>query len=233
MSFIVKNTTFPGLLDLIAPHSCRSCKRTGEALCDRCKNNIITEFSNYCPNCKTYSPTDKCLKCKSLPPTFVIGSRSGLIGTLVHDFKYNSNRALVRPLAEIINSIIPQIDGNITIVPLPTINRHIRERGLDHTLLIAKHLAKIRGSHYHTSPIIIRAQNTVQVGSDRKTRIHQASLAYSINPKFTIDKNTTYLLFDDVWTTGASIKNATKILRKAGAKKIIIVILAVSQINQE
>ena len=227
----VKNTTFPSLLDLLAPHSCRGCGYIGKALCDRCKNNIILDHSNFCPNCKTPSLTGQCPKCKSLPPVFVIGNRSDLIGKLVHDYKYQSTRALSKPLAEILHHTLLTIGGPVTIVPLPTIHRHIRERGLDHTYLIAKHLAKFR--HYSVQKLLLRDRNTVQVGASRKDRLTQAKSAYQINSKVKVNPDTTYILFDDVWTTGASIKAGIKKLRQAGVQKIIVAILAVSRLEQD
>ena len=226
MSFIVNNTTFPSILDLVAPHSCRGCGAIGDILCERCKNNIILEHMNFCPNCKSHNPTGKCQKCKSLPPTFIVGGRNTIIGNLVHDFKYSSVQALSKPLAQIFHEILPIIDGEVEIIPLPTISHHIRERGLDHTLKIAKQLAKIR--HYQVSKILVRTNSSVQVGSDRKTRLAQAEKAYEISSKAKISQNTTYLLLDDVWTTGSSMKSAIKKLKQSGAKKIIVAILAVS-----
>lgn len=228
---IVKNTTFPSLLDLLAPHSCRGCGRTGHALCNRCKNDIILSHVNHCPNCKASSPTGQCQKCKSLPPIFTVGDRTDLINTLIHDFKYNSTHTLAKPLADILHNILPTFEGPTVIVPLPTIDRHIRERGLDHTYLIAKHLTKLR--HYQVQKLLIRYHDTVQVGADRKTRLTQAKSAYILNPKPTIDLDATYILFDDVWTTGASIKAAIKILQKAGIQKIVVAILAVSRLDQK
>ena len=226
MSFIVKNTTLPNLLDLIAPHSCRGCSRLGKVLCERCKNNIILCHQNFCPNCKAKTIDGKCKKCKNLPPTFVVSRRTGLIGELIHDFKYNSVRALSSPLADILDSILPKTPQNTIIVPLPTIHRHIRERGLDHTYLIAKKLGRIR--RCPVQKILIRHKNTVQVGADQKTRLAQAKSAYEISSKTQIDKTATYILLDDVWTTGASMKSAIKKLRNTGARKIIVVLLAVS-----
>ncbi len=91
----VKNTTFPSLLDLIAPHSCRGCGRIGEALCNRCKKYIISQRVNICPKCKAEitAKNGKCKDCKDLPPTFIIGERSGLLGDVIHDYKYESRRA--------------------------------------------------------------------------------------------------------------------------------------------
>ena len=228
---IVKNTTFPNLLDLLAPHSCRSCGYTGSVFCDRCKKYIILEHENYCPNCKSENPTGNCKNCPLLPPTFVVAKRDTTIGQLIHDLKYNSVRALAKPLAELLNETLPVIDGKVKIVPLPTINKHIRSRGLDHTYLIAKHLAKLRGKNYSVERLLLRSSNSVQVGSDKETRKAQARTAYALNEKLIINKTATYLLFDDVWTTGASMTASLKLLRSAGAKKIILSALAMSTLN--
>ena len=228
MSFIVKNTTFPNLLDLIAPHSCRGCGCLGEALCPRCKNYILAHHQNICPNCRQEKTNGFCKNCPSFPETFVLGLRTDLIDVLIHEYKYKSVRALAKPLAELLHSIIPPLEQGTIIVPLPTISRHIRERGLDHTALIAKHLAKLHCIKH--SPILLRNNNSIQVGADKATRLSQADSAYIINPKYNISPETTYVLFDDVWTTGASMMAAVKKLRKAGADKIVIALLGLSQI---
>ncbi|MBR3248614.1 ComF family protein [Candidatus Saccharibacteria bacterium] len=224
MPIIVKNTTFPGLFSLLAPHSCRGCGHLGEPLCDRCKNYIIKHNQNVCPICRSKNPTGLCSNCPNSPLTFVAGNRSDLIGDLIHDLKYDSVRSLARPLAEIMNSCLPPTKKSI-IIPLPTISRHIRERGFDHTYLIAKHLARLRPD-CHVSRLLVRAKNTVQVGSDSSTRKTQAASAYTLNPKAKIDPSATYIIFDDVWTTGASAQTACQLLQKAGTKNIILTILA-------
>ena len=232
MPNIVKNTTIPGLFDLIAPHSCRGCGRTGAILCDCCRNNIRKQYVNICPICKTKNPTGSCQNCHNLPPTFIIGNRNDLIGNLVHDYKYHSVRALAKPLAEILDQTLPSTNNLVIIIPLPTISKHIRERGFDHTLLLAKKLAKKR-PNYQVSKLLVRANNTMQVGSSRSERIAQTDQAYTIKNSIHLNPNTTYLLLDDVWTTGASMQSAIKKLRHAGAHKITLALLALSHIEQQ
>ena len=222
MSFIVKNTTFPGLLDLLAPHSCRGCGHINSILCNRCKNNIILDHLEHPPKLKLP---------KSFPPTFIVSDRAGLVNVLIHDFKYNSARALAMSFAEILHQILPPLPSSTIIVPLPTVQQHIHARGLDHTYLITKKLARLGGCRMER--LLIRNNNTVQVGSDRKTRLTQAKSAYLVNPDIKINPTATYLLFDDVWTTGASMKAAVKKLRQAGAKNIVVALLAVSRLEQK
>ena len=231
MDFIVKNTTILNPLDLLAPHSCRGCGQIGCVLCNRCKNYITECHQDLCPNCKSLTKSHHCNQCPDLPPTFIIGERTDLLGQIVHDYKYHSVRALSAPLAELMYYHLPSIDGPVSIVPLPTINRHIRQRGFDHTLLIAKRLSKLIGKHCQVEPIIERAANTTQVGTDRTTRLSQATHAYAIAPNVAINHDTTYLLLDDVWTTGASMRACIKKLQQAGASKIIVAILSLSRIN--
>ena len=209
MLFIVKNTTFPNLFDLLFPHSCMGCECLGSVLCECCKKNILQATKTK----------------KELSSIYAVGERSGLLGELIHDYKYHSIRALAKPLAELIDAALPQkLPKNCAIVPLPTATHHVRARGLDHTYLIGKNLSKIR--HMPLKRILIRNKNTVQVGSDRNTRLKQATSAYALNPKIKINKNTTYVLLDDVYTTGASIEAAKEILKAAGAQKIIAALLA-------
>ena len=226
MPNIVKNTTIIGLLDLIAPHSCRGCGRLGSILCDCCKNNIIKNTTNICPLCKTPKTTPTCPNCTNLPPIYIAGRKSELIGELIQDYKYHSIRAAARPLASILDQILPETTSSV-IVPLPTISRHIRERGFDHTHLITKQFAKLR-PHTEVQKLLIRAKDTIQVGADRSTRVTQASSAYTIAKNVIISPATTYILFDDVWTTGATMLSAVKKLQQAGAQNIIIAVLALS-----
>ncbi len=229
MSIIVKNTTLPNPLELLAPHSCRGCGRLGGPLCDRCKNYIINRETNICPICKTKTIHGKCRKHANFPTNYNLGERSELLDLLIHDYKYHSVRALSGILAELINDVLPKLPRDAVLVPLPTATHHIRERGFDHTFLISKKLARLQ--RIKVEPVLLREKNTVQVGADRKARISQAEQAYSINPKVTIDPEVTYILFDDIWTTGASMKTAIKKLRQAGASKIIVILLAISRLE--
>ena len=213
MLFIVKNTTFPSLLDLLFPHSCRGCGLTGEVLCERCKNNIIR-------NRKDFKKSNM----------YVVSRRNGLLDQLIQNYKYHSIRALARPLAELLDQVLPKnLPKDSVIVPLPTATHHVRSRGFDHTYLLAKNLGKVR--KFKVEKILVRNKNTVQVGADKKARLKQAKEAYSFNPKIKIKEDTTYILLDDVWTTGASITAAKKILQNAGAKNIKIALLAYSSLS--
>ena len=229
MPLFVKNTTIFNPLDWLAPHTCRGCGRTGEVLCSRCKKYISNYFFNICPVCKCQKSSGKCDHCHDFPECYCLGKREDVLSILIHDFKYQSTRTIGVTLAGLLCEHLPDFPKNSVIVPLPTSTSHIRERGFDHTFFIAKRIAK--NKHLKAKHLFIRTANTVQVGSDRATRLTQAEHAFTLNPKTRISPDTTYILFDDVWTTGASMNSAIKKLREAGAKRIIVTLLATSSLD--
>lgn len=110
------------------------------------------------------------------------------------------------------------------IVPLPTIRKHIRERGFDHIGKLARLLSN--NDNLYVSPILLRGNNTVQVGASQEERKKQAQTAYVARGG--IDSYANYLLLDDVWTTGSSMLAACEVLRACGCSRINVAVMAKS-----
>ena len=122
---------------------------------------------------------------------FCFARRAGAIKELINVYKFRSARCVSDVLAELMAEILPK---NCVIVPLPTIGRHVRERGFDHIALLAKKIAKLNGGE--VEELLERATDTVQVGTDSETRKKQAAKAYRF--RGSADPNVRYLLLDDV-----------------------------------
>ena len=115
-------------------------------------------------------------------------------------------------------------DANMKVVALPTIQKHIRQRGFDHMEKLAKCLA--RQNDLEIVRVLERGNNCVQVGASEEKRREQAKTAYVALTE--IDREANYLLIDDVWTTGSSMLAAAKTLREAGCKNLSIAVIAKS-----
>lgn len=196
------------IFNLLAPDYCYLCGRIGDSVCPECLKRLQKCCKNYNTWQNDFIGTDK--------------SSAPELAELIKQFKYNSVFSLAQPLAEVLASFLPdQLD--VVVVPAPTAPRHVRLRGLDHTKKLARRLAHLKGWRHQR--LLIRTSNSVQVGSDAKTRTRQANQAYRISPRAKIDASKIYLVIDDVTTTGASIAACRTALKKAGAQTVSTAVL--------
>ncbi len=218
MAFIVNITTNISVLDLVFPFSCRGCGHTGEILCGRCKKNLEKGFLD----AEKIRRNRGELRLGKIKELYAVGYREGVLRKLAVEYKYSARRAYAGVIAEIMAEVLPDFCGErVAVVPMPTIRRHIRERGFDHTERLAKKLARIKGWEF--LPIIKRVNRTTQVGKDEETRERQAAEAYQIFGEISKDKK--YVLVDDIWTTGATMRSGAEVLAKMGAEKIVGVVI--------
>lgn len=254
MGFDVKNTTKMRVLDVVLPYACRGCGRIGEPLCGCCKKYNMGSLrvldgeggSGEGDLEGDLGKSGKFEKSESEGDfvVYAVGRREGVLKKLIVEYKYQSRRGFSRTLAELLTGAVPDelarelVEKEAIVVPLPTISRHIRERGFDHTARLAKEFAKMTGLTF--APILRRVNKTVQVGTDEETRKKQAAEAYEVDGKLAeklMVRSSTkglraekarrpVLLIDDIWTTGASMRAARQKVLEAGFTEVYGVVLA-------
>ncbi len=209
------------LLSSISPHICKGCGAVGKPLCNSCYFDIINEKYLQCIACGEVAGSGSlCRDCREngvFDEFFCVGERAGILKRLVGDFKFNSERAAAKSIALVLDATLPHLTDNFTIVPIPTIAPHIRQRGFDHTKLVAKNVAKLRKVPAATS-LLERQSNSVQHGLSARDRRIAAQRAFAVAKNRRVPENV--ILFDDIYTTGATLTEAAKKLRAAGVKKI-------------
>lgn len=213
------------LLSLIAPHHCYGCSKTGSLLCENCKYNIISDSFNICIACgRLSSPlTGLCGQCNvGYERAWCVGERADELRQLIESYKFYRAQAAYKPLGALLHETLPDLPSSTIVVPVPTIPSHIRQRGYDHTLLVARSVAKQR--NLLVSPALQRRTFTKQVGADRALRIRQAQKAFRCTRR--LQEGVPYLLIDDVVTTGATLEYAARTLKKAGATVVWAAALA-------
>ena len=205
---------------MIFPCYCRECGKIGSAFCERCI------FNNIKINTPFFSREHK-----DFQMIFACGLRKEVLDSVIHEYKYFSRRQYARALATIIHRTLslfaPQ--EKFVLIPLPTISKHIRERGFDHIKRLCEEVSILTG--FPVCSALIRVNSTVQVGATESQRLEQAKGAYKINSKASLNVKSHYLLVDDVWTTGASMRAARGVLeaelKRLGTKKKDIKISAI------
>lgn len=203
---------FDKVLKFILPHHCCRCQKLGSALCQDCKNYIILQRKND-PKLTSWQNSSADLR--------VFGWRRGLLAKLVDNYKFHLERELAAPLAELLASLLTDLSGGIVVVSIPTTRLHNRQRGFDHMKLVGQALARLLGADYQA--VFTRQHQVSQRGLSRADRLKNAknslALALPVKPA------ATYIVIDDVFTTGATMLEATKLLQKAKAARVIAAVI--------
>ncbi len=210
------------ILSFAAPHHCSGCGISGSLLCDNCKYDITSEPFVACVACGKQAPNASglCGDCKvPYQRAWCVADRRDHLQRLIGNYKFTNAKAAYRPLADLIHTHLPELPSSTVIVPVPTVGSHIRQRGYDHMLLIARQLGRMR--HLPVDTSLRRITNTKQRAAGARQRTAQAKVAFSCSR--TLDPPLTYLLIDDVITTGATVKYAAQTLMDAGATTVWVV----------
>ena len=218
----VKNTILRQLSDVIAPHYCCSCGAIGAILCEYCKYDIISEPFSSCIACLGVARpgVQQCHGC-ILPyrAAWCVGERSAALKAMIDGYKFSRMRGCAEVLSGLLDETIPHL-SDITVVAVPTIAPHRRERGYGHAELLARKFARRRGLPY--AQPLYRLTNVTQHGATRAQRQKQAASTFASRP---IDGGR-YLLIDDVYTTGSTLSHATTCLLEAGADEVWVAVVS-------
>ena len=215
---------FDLLLQLFFPERCLLCRdiiapEKPAPLCSECENSY-QGLVNICPRCENFSRLD--LDCPCDRRETILCSISALHTyeadwrSLLHRLKYRRNRSLSRPLGSLLgNQLLTQANSGFDyVVPVPLHKKRERERGFNQSALIARHAAAALGADYFEFLVKVR-ETASQTAINRQDRLLNVRGAYKVVAP--IAKGATVLLVDDIYSTGSTLKEAAKELKKAGA----------------
>jgi ComF family protein len=234
------------LIDLILPRFCDSCQQLlppGGAVgfCEACWAMVRLITPPYCPRCGqpfrspvalTHSPDFHCGTCRRRPPPFdharAIAYYEGPLRQAIHLLKYRGKLSLQRRLLQLaiahFEVHFPGVSFDI-IIPIPLHQRRLMQREFNQAALMARGIA-----HHLTVPmreqVLVRTRWTrpqVELsGDERRANVRQA---FTIKDPAAI-QDRVVLLVDDVFTTGATLREAARTLKAAGARQVDVFALA-------
>ncbi|MCK9445590.1 ComF family protein [bacterium] len=209
--------------DLIFPKKCINCQKEGQYLCEDCLSLIEINPFNYCL-CEKLERKNKCENCKNRNLDRILSATSfkGIAREVIHKLKYSYLEELSIPLALLIlnylQNINCQIDNSFIIIPVPMHPKKKRRRGFNQSEEIAKIISQSTNIPLSTTLIKIK-ETKPQMELNRIERIENIKDCFAITNKKEIE-NKTILLLDDVYTTGTTIEECTKVLKENGAKEV-------------
>jgi ComF family protein len=180
----------------------------------------------------------KCGLCRRLEPPFAkavaYGSYQGGLRELIHLLKYERVRpaanVLGRMLAEAIAGLTPCFDDDpIVATPVPLHARKLRQRGFNQAEMIAQAALKLKpaGEKLTMNAKILqrRRETESQIGLTRHQRRENIRGAFVVaDPSAVLGRK--FLLVDDVYTTGTTVWECARVLRRAGASKVWVATVA-------
>jgi ComF family protein len=149
----------------------------------------------------------------------------GPVPGLVHAFKYRGRRRAARTAGRWMACLLPglpELGGHDAVVPVPLHPRRLRERGYNQAAELAAPVAAAAG--LPVLDLLARVKSTrPQWGLDRRSRAENLAAAFQACPRA---EGRSVLLIDDVCTSGASLEECGRALRRAGARRVSAFVLA-------
>ncbi len=219
-----------GFLDFLFPKYCVNCRKGGAYICANCFSFLSFDVSMICLVCNKPSldglTHPGCKSKYTIDGAFSAINYKGIVKKLIYNFKYKPYLSdLKNSLVELFyESIIQQeifqkaYKFKPILVPIPLHSKRLRRRGYNHAKLLTIGLSE--KLNLPLSEILQRTKETKsQFGLKLKERKENLKDAFSLNTKCSI-RNANIFLVDDILTTGSTLLEGAKILKKNGAKKV-------------
>jgi len=215
------------LTDDPVPLFCTACWHTITPLalsrCSQCDRPLPS------PVALTYSPAHRCHHCTVRPPAYLKAwTLYPYLPPLQHAiclFKYRGKVSLTRPLGQLMIKGLPVSLEADLVIPVPLYPSRLREREFNQSLLLADQVAKYLDRPLSFTNLIRTAPSEPQSTLSRKERMKNLRRAFAVRrPPLIAGKR--ILLIDDVFTTGTTVNECAKVLRKSGAETVCVLTLA-------
>lgn len=214
-----------------------SALNTPHDFCPPCWGSIRRLEGPACPVCASplaseaalsHSPGHRCGDCRENPPAFSFAltpfSYEGALAKAIHSFKYKNHPRLAAPLVHLFIDDLASLQVD-TVMAIPLHHTRLREREFNQSLLLAKQVSRLLSIPLRIDAMQRIRETPPQVGLSRKARKKNIHRAFQVrHPEFIQDER--ILLIDDVYTTGATLREGAKTLIRSGAKNVVVAALA-------
>lgn len=224
-----------GFLDLLFPKQCVGCKKLGSYICENCFAHISFDTSSICLVCGRPSidglTHPRCKSKFAVDGSFCGINYKGVVKKLVYSFKY---KPYVTDLKSILvdlffESLIQKelfakaLEFKPILVPIPLTLNRLKSRGYNQAEILAIGL-----SEKFSLPVVNvleRVKETKpQFGLKREERIKNIAGAFGVNnltiKQFSNSTIQSAFLVDDILTTGTTLFEAAKVLKRNGFTKV-------------
>ena len=207
-------------------HFCSDCWRSishmPAARCARCDRPFPSSIAT------AYSPSHVCQPCAERPPSYTkawtLYPYTPPLRHAICLFKYQGKVSLAAPLAALMIARLPPLNSVDMIVPVPLHSEKLRQREFNQSLLLADYIGRRLDIPVAYTNLIRTAPTPAQTTLSRKNRLKNLRRAFAVRRPDAIMKKR-ILLIDDVFTTGTTVNECAKTLRRAGSADVLVLTL--------
>jgi ComF family protein len=231
------------LADLLFPRSCKVCGiRIGSVetpgLCAGCWSTTQFLDGPCCPRCGkpfvseaalSYSPNHHCGDCREKPPHYdraiSVALYDKALAEAIHLFKYSKKNQWAKPLGRLLLKRVSEFGPLDVVLPVPLHPKRLREREFNQSLLLAREVSLAFGIPLQGDNLHRVRWTRPQVELNGEERRKNVRKAFEVKWPDRLEDRCV-LLIDDVLTTGATVNECARVLKRAGAKTVNVLTLA-------
>jgi competence protein ComFC len=203
---------------LICPDCFGSMEFIGDSSCIRCGK--LLEAGTLCSDCRSvYHYYDR---------AFSLCVYHGAVKEWIYAFKYHNRPYLARPFALMMADRIKEIglDGMIdAIAPVPLHRKKLRHRGYNQAAVLAAAVSGKLGTRL-VQPLVRIKDTPPLSGLKRQQRAEQLGQAFGIKHGFCCRGIKNILVIDDIYTTGTTVDQCSRLLKEWGCDKVYVFTIA-------
>jgi ComF family protein len=239
---------FDWLVDWLYPPRCRACGgrihgRDAEYFCSSCWPNIQRVSHPLCTSCGRPFPDSSgddhvCGACLERTCHFVRAHAWACYPTeaamehplrqVIQKFKYGRKVSLGKPLGQLMArgcaDFLAQCECDV-IIPVPLHSKRLRWRGFNQSVLLARQISRVYNIPLDCFTLCRSKDTPPQTQLTEEERRRNMRGAFILNPRSSVKKKSV-LLVDDVYTSGATVNECSRVLKRGGAKAVYVLTLA-------
>ncbi len=198
------------IIDILFPKICVGCGKEGNYICEKCSLFLSEATSIFARG--------------NLREVISVWEYEGLIKKIILRIKYDG---IFDTINELVKKVFerrePYIPEDMVITFVPMFKKKEKRKGFNQAELIARKVGEITGRE--VLPLLEKIKDTPsQTELDKKERVKNVKNSFQMKKGASCPRD--ILIVDDVWTSGATMEECARVLRKSGARNIRGFVLA-------